>query len=278
MKKKDKRIWLRQIIQIIFLLWLPALFTSAFSAVRYMTGQIRAGEPIEANGFMMALAALCGFTVIFGRYFCGYICAFGSLGDGVYALSQTVQKKAKKKLRWVSEKRSRQMQKLKYLLLIALLFVYGFGLTERFQGSSPWEVFSMLYTGKIPDGSYFLGWLLFVIILFGMCVKERFFCQYLCPMGAVFSWLPVLPFSVLRRDRKQCIPKCRACQMKCPVDLEIEKDQKYGGECIQCLACMDTCPKANIHMGWKGIKGNELTVILLKTLLFTGICFFAGLL
>ena len=81
-----------------------------------------------------------------------------------------------------------------------------------------------------------------------MCLKERFFCQYLCPMGAIFAWLPVLPFSVLDRDRSNCIPKCRACEIKCPVDYQIKRDQKNGGECIHCMQCVDVCPKQNIHL------------------------------
>lgn len=276
MKGRDRNRLVRQIIQIVFFLWMPALYTSAFSGIRYVIEQIRAGQPIEKNGFLTMLIVLCGFTIIFGRFFCGYICAFGTLGDGMYALSQWIQKKIKKKIPWVSTEISRKFQKTKYLLLIILIVIYGLGFTKRFQGTSPWEVFSMLYTGKIPDVTYFVGWILFVMILIGMCVKERFFCQYLCPMGAVFSWLPVLPTSVLDRDRDQCIPKCRACQIKCPVDMEIKQDQREGGECIQCLQCVDICPKQNIHMGISKIKGNEILFIILKIALFVGLCAFAG--
>lgn len=97
-QKRDIRRLARQIIQIIFFLWMPALYTSAFSGVRYVIEQIRAGKPIEHNAFLVMLIALCGFTILFGRFFCGYACAFGTLGDGMYALSQWVQKKVKKKL------------------------------------------------------------------------------------------------------------------------------------------------------------------------------------
>ena len=204
-QKRDIRRLARQIIQIIFFLWMRALYTSAFSGVRYVIEQIRAGKPIEQNAFLVMLIALCGLTILFGRFFCGYACAFGTLGDGMYALSQWVQKKLKKKLPWVSEETGRKLQKMKYIVLLVLMLIYALGFTKKFHGTSPWEVFSMLYTGKIPDLGYLAGWVIFVLILVGMCLKERFFCQYLCPMGAIFAWLPVLPFSVLDRDRSNCI-------------------------------------------------------------------------
>lgn len=62
-QKRDIRRLTRQIIQIIFFLWMPALYTSAFSGVRYVIEQIRAGKPIEQNAFLVMLIALCGFTI-----------------------------------------------------------------------------------------------------------------------------------------------------------------------------------------------------------------------
>lgn len=278
MKKRDLRRLTRQMIQIVFFLWMPALYTSAFSGVRYVIEKIRAGQPIEQNAFLVMFIALCSFTILFGRFFCGYACAFGTLGDGMFALSQWVQKKLKrkKKLPWFSAETGRKLQKIKYVLLIVLMLIYGLGFTKKFHGTSPWEVFSMLYTGKIPDVGYLTGWVIFVLILVGMCFKERFFCQYLCPMGAIFAWLPVLPFSVLDRDRSSCIPKCRACEMKCPVDYQIKRDQKNGGECIHCLQCVDVCPKQNIHLGLgKRWKGSELPFVFVKLILFIALCLFA---
>ena len=275
-ERKKIHTWLRALIQLLYFIFIPSVYTVAFAGVKYIFTQIGAGEKVAMTSFVTVLLVICLYTIVFGRFFCGYACAFGTLGDGMYALSQWIQKKVKKKLPWVSEETGRKLQKVKYIVLLVLMLIYALGFTKKFHGTSPWEVFSMLYTGKIPDASYLAGWVIFVLILVGMCLKERFFCQYLCPMGAIFAWLPTLPFSVLDRDRSNCIPKCRACEIKCPVDYQIKRDQKNGGECIHCMQCVDVCPKQNIHLGsGKKLKGNEIVIILLKLVLFIGVCIFA---
>ena len=164
-QKRDIRRLGRQIIQIIFFLWMPALYTSAFSGVRYVIEQIRAGKPIEQNAFLVMLIVLCGFTILFGRFFCGYACAFGTLGDGMYAFSKWVQKKVKKKLPWVSEETGRKLQKIKYIMLLVLMLIYALGFTKKFHGTSPWEVFPCCTQVRFqmpvtsPDGSsLYLYW------------------------------------------------------------------------------------------------------------------------
>lgn len=251
---------------------MPALYTSAFSGVRYVIEQIRAGKPIEQNAFLVMLIALCGFTIC--------------LADSSVAMLVHLEpwemecmpylngfRKSKKEASVGIRRDRTETSKMKYIVLLVLMLIYALGFTKKFHGTSPWEVFSMLYTGKIPDAAYLAGWIIFILILIGMCFKERFFCQYLCPMGAIFAWLPLLPFSVLDRDRSNCIPKCRACEIKCSVDYQIKRDQKNGGECIHCMQCVDVCPKQNIHLGsGKKLKGNEIFIILLKLVLFIGVC------
>ena len=81
-----------------------------------------------------------------------------------------------------------------------------------------------------------IGTGLFLLVTAGMALEPRFFCRFLCPMGAVFSLMPVLPFSVIKRDRENCIPKCKACNLVCPANLEIpsdkEGDNATSGECF----------------------------------------------
>ena len=101
-----------------------------------------------------------------------------------------------------------------------------------------------------------IGTGLFLLVTAGMALEPRFFCRFLCPMGAVFSLMPVLPFSVIKRNRENCIPNCKACNLVCPANLEIpsdkEGDNATSGECFSCGKCIGKCPKQNTHNGLPG--------------------------
>ena len=66
---------------------MPGAFVAGFSGVKQIFLHIGAGEVLSADSFTLSLLGLCGFTLLFDRFFCGYACAFGSLGDAVWALS-----------------------------------------------------------------------------------------------------------------------------------------------------------------------------------------------
>ena len=77
--KKRKQIvsCLRAGIQLLYFLFLPSVFTAAFNGVKYIFTQIGQGEKIEMTAFVSALLLVCAFTIVFGRFFCGFACAFG---------------------------------------------------------------------------------------------------------------------------------------------------------------------------------------------------------
>lgn len=282
-KKKRKKIQkgVRLGIQLVFLLTAPALFTSAFSGIKYIFQQFASGELLAWNSFLSALITLGLFTIVFGRFFCGYACAFGTLGDVVYMISDLIQKKLKKKLPRIPEGADKLLKKVKYLILAGVAVTILFGIYEKFRGSSPWDVFSMMTSLRLPQKDYLIGVIILVLIVLGMAFEERFFCKYLCPMGAVFSLLPIFPKSLYQRERQNCIPGCSACKRMCPLRLEIDGDTGESGECIQCNQCVEICPKENISMGLFAengkIKGNELWFVIGKAVVLLGICFLVGL-
>lgn len=252
MKKRQRKVRLiRAAIQLVFFIFYPALFSTAFAGVKSVFQAIAAHQQITWNSFLDITGLLLLVTILFGRHFCGYACAFGSLGDAMYELTVFIRQKVfhKKGRHGYLEKAVRILQKVKYILLAFLLLSILTGWYASLQGMSPWDVFSMLTARKLPNASYKIGIILLVLILIGMCTQERFFCQFLCPMGAVFAILPIFPGALFKRNRPNCAPKCTLCKKRCPAHLDIDGDTAHSGECICCHACTAVCPRKNIHFG-----------------------------
>ena len=210
MKKRQRKVRLiRAAVQLAFFIVAPALFSTAFAGIKSIFQAIASYQPVTWNSFLDVTGALLLLTILFGRHFCGYACAFGSLGDAMYEVTLFVRRKVfhKKKRHGYPEKIVRILQKVKYILLT------------------------------------------FILILIGMCTQERFFCQFLCPMGAIFAMMPILPSALFKRNREKCPAKCGACKKRCPAHLDIDGDTPLSGECICCHACETTCPRQNIEIG-----------------------------
>ena len=188
-KQEKQQRFVRAMIQLIFFISMPSAFVAGFSGVKYLFNQIGAGSVLEATSFVVTLIGLCGFTILFGRYFCGYVCAFGSLGDCIYWISGLVQTKVFKKKKQFSlpEGCFGILQKVKYIILALIVILCAFGVYGKFSGTSPWDVFSMITAGRFVFNGYTAGVILLLLIVAGMAAQERFFCQFLCPMGAVFA-------------------------------------------------------------------------------------------
>lgn len=276
---KKIHVWVRAVIQLLYFLFIPSAYTAAFNGVKYIFTQMGAKTHLEVTSFVAALIVLCVYTIVFGRFFCGFACAFGSLGDAVRALYVFICKKLKKKPITMKAAVVKKLKVVKYFVLAIIAVTCFTGVYSKAKGFSPWDVFSMLHARNFKLGGYTLGVVLLVLIVIGMCFQERFFCRVLCPMGAVFSILPVLPFSNLRRDRSECIKGCRACTMKCPSDIELAPDTapELSGDCFQCQKCIDTCPKGNIHTGILALKGNEIWYTVLRAVILLILFKFVGL-
>lgn len=283
--RKKLHTWLRALIQLLYFLFIPSVYTAAFAGVKYIFTQIGAGEKIAMTSFMTVLLVICLYTMVFGRFFCGFACAFGAFGDALHALYTKACKKMKKKPVKIPEKAVGILSYMKYLVLLLIVLLCYAGVYGKAQGTSPWDVFSMIHAGNLKLANYIPGLIILLLILVGMCVQERFFCRFLCPMGAIFSLLPVLPIFSLRRDRSSCIPKCSGCTRKCPSDIQLPDNGSWeiSADCFQCQKCMDVCPKSNVHCAVNDhfrkitLRGNEIIFTVLRALLLLGIFIWLGI-
>lgn len=248
-RKRNIQNGIRRIIQLGFFIFLPSLFSEAFSGIKGIFNAVSQGDALVWNEFLKTFEILAGITILFGRYFCGYACAFGSFGDFIYGIRSFLQKKTKKKFPKIPEKAIVWLWKLKYINLLMILCAVVFGYSQQIGANSPWEAFSRLRAGNLQWSTYsVVGLVYLALILVGMFFEERFFCQFLCPLGAVFSLLPILPTGTLKRNVSQCISGCSACKRQCPVHHRPEGISAHSNECIQCGRCSLVCPKGNISL------------------------------
>lgn len=234
-------------VQIIFFIAAPGAFSAAFNGVKYIAGQIGGLKVIEPTSFLLLLAGLCAFTVIFGRFFCGYACAFGTLGDALYLLFTPLRS-------WYAKHfpTAKARPALLAVLRFAKVVVLGVIFVLCFRGSydsswSPWTAFAGFAGGSL-DGISVIAFSVLAAIAVGMALVERFFCRFLCPLGALFSPLPVLPISQLKRNPQRCSSRCEVCRSACPVHMRPERGGFEMGECIACGRCAAACPIDNISI------------------------------
>ena len=256
---------LRLGVQVVFFLLAPQAFSMAFSAARSIMVSLGAGNAVSLTNFVLLFTGLCAFTIAFGRFFCGYACAFGFLGDVVWVLSSRIRKAIGKRGPWLklSERAENRLRLLKYVVLVLLLLVSLLGASTIISTVSPWTVFGRLRSLN-PLAAGVVSLLLLLAMIICMALRERFFCEFLCPLGAIFSLLPIAPWSNMRRDMDTCTG-CGACRRACPVGIYPPAEGSQMGECIQCGRCAEVCPKSCVSR--RGPKRLALVIVCALTLL-----------
>ena len=63
------RVLLRAGIQLFFFFAMPGAFVAGFSGVKQLFLRIGAGQVLQLDSFALSLIGLCGFTILFCRFF-----------------------------------------------------------------------------------------------------------------------------------------------------------------------------------------------------------------
>ncbi|WP_323752816.1 4Fe-4S binding protein [Marinobacter sp.] len=169
---------------------------------------------------------------IWGRgLFCGWLCPFGALQEMASWLGQKLGLRQVK----IPEQWHRRLILLKYPILLTLVGTafYSLTLAEQLAEVEPFKTsITLHFVRHWPFVAYAVA-----LLVIGMFV-HKFYCRYLCPLGAglavlgrfrLFSWL----------DRvKRCGQPCQHCKNECGINA-IRKDGRVDyDECIQCLECV----------------------------------------
>lgn len=199
--------------------------------------------------FLPALILLL-LTLLFGRFFCGWICPLGTLLDIFRKIAGWLR------LTRIVSVKPPLWPKYFILTVAFVLALLGTSVTYLFLFDPisistslwGWLVFSPLE----KKGIVWAGFAFIPIILLEI-LAARFWCRSICSLGAllgVFSRFPL----IRRRVKESCID-CGKCQRICPFSA-IGDDPRTTRttECTLCWDCVKPCPVKAISFGKGGKK------------------------
>ena len=220
-------------------------------------------------------------TAILGRVFCGWVCPLGTLNNMAGLLTRWRWKTAP--LNWYRVKYS-----ILIFLLISSLFtlqltgiVDPLSLLIRSLSVTVYPMFSYatgaafdtVYSTDIPvvvsisefiytilkktvlpfQQPFFvqgvLIGILFFLILGANLVERRFWCKFLCPLGALLGLLSRYAF--LKRSVSEGCDSCGACTASCQGGAAPDRREEWKNtECFICGNCDDICPRNAVSFGF----------------------------
>jgi polyferredoxin len=117
MKKLRNMKIFRIVVQVLFLIFLPGLVGLTFLEIKSLFTDLFAGNLTNIFSDTGVLLVISLSTMLFGRFFCGWMCAFGAYNDWLYLIG----KKIFKINYHVDEENDYYLKYLKYLVLILII-------------------------------------------------------------------------------------------------------------------------------------------------------------
>ena len=232
-------VWVRRGYLAFTLLWLGWYANAQLSVVNVVTFTNALVTGFNWEFFLAAplifvlWASIAAGLLFWGRGpFCGWLCPFGALQELLNNLAQWL-KVPQVKVPWGLHER---LWPVKYIIFLGLfgLSLYSVALTEVLAEVEPFKTAIILkFAREWPFVVYAL-----TLLAAGLFI-ERFFCRYLCPLGAalaipgrirMFEWLKRWP---------DCGSPCQRCANECPVQSIHPEGFINVNECIYCMHCQE---------------------------------------
>ncbi len=214
--------------------WSGTFFGFQMSDPLAALGQIFAGKTLYLPFLLTALVPVL-FTLVFGRFFCGWICPATFL----YELNTNFA--AFLRRAGLKTGNRRFDRRVKYLVLAAGLVLSMITGSVMVAAIYPPAIIGREIYYAIALGGFGAGSVFFVgTLLFDLLVARRGFCRYLCPGGALYSLLGHFRLFRIQRIVENC-NDCAKCNAICEFGLDPLRDG-FGQECNNCTACIAICP------------------------------------
>ncbi|WP_435312535.1 4Fe-4S binding protein [Primorskyibacter sedentarius] len=162
--------------------------------------------------------------------YCGWLCPFGALQELTNRIGRALHI-PQLHLPWGLHER---LWPIKYMIFLGLFGVSLYSI-EQAEHLAEVEPFKTAIILKFMRAWPFVAYVAALLIA-GLFV-ERFFCRYLCPLGAALA-IParLRMFDWLKRYH-ECGNPCQTCANECPVDAIHPTGEINPNECINCLHC-----------------------------------------
>jgi hypothetical protein len=173
--------------------------------------------------------------LLWGRgVYCGWLCPFGAVQE----LAQQLARRLRLPQYEFPQMVHKRLWAVKYVILVALfgLSLQSMGDAVRYAEVEPFKTAFTLRWQREWAFVLYAGALL-AISLF----NRKFFCKYLCPLGAALS-IPgrFRVFDWWLRRRKECGHPCQTCANDCEVRAIRPTGEINANECHYCLDCQVT--------------------------------------
>ena len=177
-------------------------------------------------------------SLLAGRVFCGWACPMGTLQD---LLGRIPKLRAVRRPRF--GRADRWLKGLKYVMLVVTVVAF-YALNERFaipvRGHSNWSFDAVRVAWLTYDTESRIRVLVLVAGVVGALALTRFWCRYLCPLGALLAIGNRISWFRLGRDLARCVD-CgkypRACRTY---------TTPGTADCVLCGDCIEGCPSGAI--------------------------------
>jgi NosR/NirI family nitrous oxide reductase transcriptional regulator len=162
--------------------------------------------------------------------YCGWLCPFGALQELLNRLAK-LARIPQLRLPWGLHERLWPFKYMIFLLLFGLS-LYSLALAERLSEIEPFKTAVVLrFMREWPYVLFAVG-----LLAIGLFI-ERFYCRYLCALGAALAIPAKLRMFEWLRRHHQCGAPCHRCAEECMVQAIHPDGHINANECLYCLNC-----------------------------------------
>ncbi|MBR6438817.1 MAG: 4Fe-4S binding protein [Bacteroidales bacterium] len=215
---------------------------------------------------IVVLIGIVVVTLLFGRVYCSIICPLGIYQDGI---AHIAEKRKKNRYRFKRRKRYRYYIGLAFFLLIAFgftsiaIFIEPYSIFGRFASNLFAPVYELInnvlayfaerwhsyafyhvdvYIKSMPIFIISIAYFLIITIL--ALVNGRWYCNSICPVGALLGSLSKFSILKLHFNTEKC-NSCGLCEKNCRCSAIDAKNHIIDySKCVMCFNCVSGCKKS----------------------------------